>query len=340
MKLSFLSCSLLAASLWFHAGIASASSPLTIKNRSELPDTNMALFGRGLYPGNDTSYSQIKESGFNTVILSSFYIHSNGDLYSGDDHNPIIHDGKFVGNPDWLKRVASLKQGATSVKRIEILFEGRWFNQTPNTYDFIVDWTTGKEAPGVVTGTSEKSTLYSICKVLKEVVGVDAICIDDESVYNSESVADFGKIIGKLGMHMTLCPFTNIPYWKDVACRSDKGLIDAVYLQCYDGGQRNTPEPWVKGLALDVPLYPIFMCRGAFGTCGNYKKSLTPTEIQTEMVKFKKGYPAMMGGAIWQMADVKNYVRKGCAVQDSTSGTATTVPQYLMQLKNGIQQGL
>lgn len=321
---------------------------LTVKPSFAMPvnvssppaDTNLALFGRGLYPGADSSYEQIKASGFTTVILSSFYIHANGDLYSGDDHNPIIHDGKYVGDPEWLKHVASLKKGKTNVTRIEILFEGRWFDQTPNTYDFIQDWVAGKGAVGVTTGIGKNSSLYAICKVLKEDVGVDAICIDDESVYNSESVAEFGKIVGELGMHMTLCPYTKVSYWKDIACRSEKGLIDAVYLQCYDGGQRNEVGPWVKDLGLNVPLYPIFMCRGAFGSCGNRKKSLSPVEIKAEMVRYKQQYPGMAGGAIWQMADVKNYVIKGCAVQDSTSGTATTVPEYLSQLKNSLQTGL
>jgi len=32
-------------------------------------------------------------------------------------------------------------------------------------------------------------------------------------------------------MHMTLCPFTKKAYWKDIIEGSQKGLIDAVYLQ-------------------------------------------------------------------------------------------------------------
>jgi hypothetical protein len=58
------------------------------------------------------------------------------------------------------------------------------------------------------------------------------------------------------------------------------------------------------------------------------------------MMRFKKGYPAMTGGAIWQMADVNNYVRKGCAVQMPESGTATTVSEFLDQLKTSLKEGL
>ena len=55
---------------------------------------------------------------------------------------------------------------------------------------------------------------------------------------------------------------------------------------------------------------------------------------------FKKDYPQMSGGAIWQMADIINYVRMNCAVQDSSSGNAVTVSEYLAQLKNSLKEGL
>lgn len=298
----------------------------------------LTLFGRGIYPGDDSTYSRIKTSGFNTFILSSFYIRANGDVYSGDDsRNPIIHDGKYVGNREWLRRVASLKGRPGSVTRIEILLEGRWYNQPPNTYDFIKDWSDStKSVPGIVSGTGPGSTLYHIAKVLKEEVGVDALCIDDESVYDSPSIIRFGEMTRRLGMHMTLCPFTKMTYWKDILQGSASGLIDAIYLQCYDGGARNTPGPWVNDLGTTVPLYPIFLCRGAFSTCATNHNSKKPDEIRAEMTRFKKEYPGMTGGAIWQMADIKEYVRMNCSVQDTASGTATSVEQYLLQLKNSV----
>ena len=133
-------------------------------------DTNLTIFGRGIYPGEDSTFKNLRGSGFNTIVLSSFYIRANGDVYSGDDSkNPIIHEGKYVGNTEWLKRVASLKQQPTSITRIEILLEGRWINQPPNTYDFIQDWSDDtKVIPAISTGTGSKSTLYQIGKILKK----------------------------------------------------------------------------------------------------------------------------------------------------------------------------
>jgi hypothetical protein len=291
-----------------------------------------------MYPGDDSTYNMLKSSGFGTIILSSFYIRSNGDVVSGDDgQHPIIHDGQYSGNKQWLERIASLRKGG--VRRIEILMEGRWFNQTPNTYDFIQDWVMSptKPYPGVTTGTGQNSTLYAIARIFKNDLGVDAVCIDDESVYNDSSIVGFGKMLGGVGLHMTLCPYTKADYWKAIMDGSKPGLIDAIYLQCYDGGARNAPGQWVGKIPGNVPIDPIFSCRGAFGTCGSSHGSQTPAEIQARLAAFKKDYPAMSGAALWQVADIKDYIKMGCAAKDPSSGSAATEADYLSQLKSSLK---
>jgi hypothetical protein len=309
--------------------------------RGRMPVPNLAIFSRSIYPGDDATFDTLRNSGFTTVILSSFYIHDNGDVYSGDSHSPIIHNGQYIGDPAWLKRVASLKKRPGAVTRIEILLEGRWYNQPPNTYDFIRDWSDPAAAvPGIVTGTDANSTLYALSKVFKDAIGVDAVCIDDESVYNSVSIVRYGAMLKKLGMHMTLCPFAKPEYWAAIMSGSEKGLIDGSYLQCYDGGTKNTPGPWVKALGDALPVYPIFLCRGSFSTCGTSHNSKTTAEIGAEMQRFKTGYPGMSGAAIWQMADIKGYVRMNCAVKDPSSGDAVSAGQFLNELKTSLGAGL
>ena len=105
MNTLLLSLSLLASGLF---STVSAAQPEKVSYPSlngPLPaspaDTNLTMFGRGMYPGDDSTYEHLRNSGFTTVILSSFYIHANGDVYSGDDHtNPIIHDGQYVGSKE------------------------------------------------------------------------------------------------------------------------------------------------------------------------------------------------------------------------------------------------
>jgi hypothetical protein len=317
------------------------AQPQTSASPGSPASPNLTMYGRGLYPGDDTTYNDLRLSGFNTIVLSSFYIHENGDVYSGDSRNPIIHDGKYIGDKEWLRRIASLRHKPGSVTRIEILLEGRWYNQPPNTYDFIRDWSDStRQIPGIVTGTGNNSTLYTIAKLFKDDLGVDAVSIDDESVYDSVSVLRLGSMLHRLDLHMSLCPFSHIPYWKTLIKGSEKGLIDAIYLQCYDGGARNTPGRWVDSLGLDIPLYPIFLCRGSFSTCATNHNSKSPAEIKAEMIRFKTTDPGMSGGAIWQMADVKNYVKSNCSVSDPQSGTATSVKEYMAQLKDSLQEGL
>jgi hypothetical protein len=245
-----------------------------------------------------------------------------------------------VGDTSYLRRVADLKKHS-SITRIEILLEGRWYNQPPNTFDFIRDWTDSSQAvEGIVSGIRTNSTLYKICKVLKEVVGADAFCIDDESVYDSRSIILMGKIAAELNMHMTLCPFRGYGFWGDILKASDKKVVDALYLQCYDGGIRNNPADWVNNLKPSQPVYPIFLCRGAFSICGTSHNSKTPAEIKADMIRFKQGYPGMSGAAVWQVADVKSYVINKCAVSDPASGSATSVSEYLQQIKGSLETGL
>jgi hypothetical protein len=302
-------------------------------------DPNLTLFGRGMYPGDDSTYATIRGSGFTTVLLSSFYIKENGDVYSGDDgHQPIIHAGRYTGSREWIKRVASLRRGG-AVKRIGILLEGRWFNQAPNTFDFIRDWIdSSKGASGVVPGTGKGSTIFGILRSMKEEIGADAICIDDESVYDTTSIIRLAGLAGSLNLHVSLCPFTRKAYWKAIVDGSPYGVVDAVYLQCYDGGKNADPGDWFRVLAGAVPVYPVFLCRGAFSTCGVTHNSKSPEEMRSQLREFKQNYPAMRGAGVWQMADIKRYVRQNCAAIDPTSGSAESVPEYLAQLKNCLSQ--
>lgn len=300
---------------------------------------DLILFGRGIYPGDDSSYTMIRNAGFSTFILSSFYIRSNGDVYSGDDgRHPIIHNGSYTGDKEWISRISALRNKKTGIKRIEILLEGRWFNQAPNTYDFIRDWLDSNKAEqNVIPGTGDNSTLYGILKIFKEVIGADAICIDDESVYDSLSIIRLGEMTRRAGMKMSLCPYTKTSYWKYILDNSYSGLVDAVYLQCYDGGSRNTPGPWVAALGGAVPIYPVFLCRGAFSACSTNHNSKTPGEIGSLMNQYKKEYPLLSGGGIWQMADIKSFVQMNCKISDPSSGTAGSIKEYLEQLKNALQ---
>jgi hypothetical protein len=135
-------------------------------------------------------------------------------------------------------------------------------------------------------------------------------------------------------MHMTLCPYSTGKsyFWKALLTHSAPTLIDLVYLQCYDGGTYNTPGQWQGLLSATVPIFPILNCHGSFGVCYTTRNSMSPDSMKITMKNFKIGYPALTGGAIWQMADVNSYIQMNCAIIDPGSGTAIRVRQYLLQL--------
>jgi hypothetical protein len=82
------------------------------------------------------------------------------------------------------------------------------------------------------------------------------------------------------------------------------------------------------------------MVRGSFSTCDTYKGSKSVTEIKTQLKGFKNDYPGISGAAIWQMEDLKSFVKMGCTVKEPTSGSAKSVAGFLSQLKKTLKSEL
>lgn len=264
----------------------------------------------------DSVYTYMQASGFNTIVISSYYLDSSGNVFSGDDlKSPIISNGKYVGDTSFLRRISELKQNA----RIEFLLESG-SGTLPNTFENIKRWA---GTPGGI------DTLNQICQAFKA-IGADALCDDDEGTYDVLSTLELGKLLWQQGMHFTLCPYMDPNFWRLIVdgSLSKPGLIDGVYLQCYSGGEPNTPGPWYRALRQRVPVYPIFSCRGGFSSCESRYGSLLPVGIKAKMGNFAKDYPGLYGGGIWQMADVISYVQMNCA--------PITVPEYLRRLRNAV----
>jgi len=106
-------------------------------------------------------------------------------------------------------------------------------------------------------GTGKKSILYKDFAAIKAALAIDAVDFDDENGYDSESTIKFAVMLGKLGYHVTMDPYTNNNYWISVVSEINKelpGTVDAIHLQTYAGGDGNTPcSGWNFGA---VPVYP------------------------------------------------------------------------------------
>src|SRR6202012_6016189 len=103
-------------------------------------------------------------------------------------------------------------------------------------------------------GTGAGSILYQDFLALKNATGVDAIQYDDEQTYDVSSAVAFGRMIAALGMKVTFVPYTAQSFW--VSVKSQLGTnVDAIYLQCYDGGAGNDPGSWNNAFS-GFKVYP------------------------------------------------------------------------------------
>jgi hypothetical protein len=244
---------------------------ITPQKAQALPN---AIFGRDtLYDLPASDISNIRNSGFSTVVLFVVDVHANGDL-NYDSHADIVRNGAYIGDPGWPSRLAQLKQAPSSVVRIEMCTGGAGAQSWVNIKNLIAQ-----------QGTGSSSILYRNFQVLKNTLGIDAICNDDEVAFDGPSAAAFNRMITSLGMKNTLCPYNNVGYWQYLVQNSS---IDRVYLQCYDGGAGNNPNTWAGWLGM--PCDPGCWFNDSVST------------VQSKMSGWGSG---CKGGWMWQYEFIK-----------------------------------
>lgn len=242
----------------------------------------VAVFGReSFFTLNAADTSKLKNSGFNTAILFVVDVGTNGDLNYNGDHL-IVTNGVYIGDAGWPARLAALKVAPTSITRIEVCTGGAGAQSWANIKNLIA-----------TNGTGPTSILYKNFLALKNALNMDAICNDDEVAYDAASAATFNQMITTLGMKNTLCPYNNVSYWQGVFNNS---AIDAIYLQCYDGGAGNNPATW----------------NGYFGGFKVAPGDWSNDGLATVASKFNAWAPVINGGFIWQFefisaADLASY---------------------------------
>jgi len=234
----------------------------------------VAVFGRESFFTLDSSdTAKLKNSGFNTAVLFVVDVETNGDLNFNGDHL-IITNGVYMGDAEWPVRLAALRVAPTSITRIEVCTGGAGAPSWTNIKNLIA-----------AQGTNTGSILYKNFQTLKNTLGIDAICNDDEVAFDSASAIQFNRMITSLGMKNTLCPYNNVSYWQSVFNNSS---IDAIYLQCYDGGAGNDPGTW----------------NGYFGGFKVAPGDWSNDGLATVQSKFIAWSPVINGGFIWQFENI------------------------------------
>ncbi len=270
----------------------------------------VGLLGGGpLYEHNTTYVNEVENSGFTEVIVWSMEVKSNGDL-NFNGNFLIASGGAYVGAstyPDFASDLATMKQG--TVKRITFSIG------SSNVGDF-------QDIESLVDsqGTGPSSILYQNFAALKAALPVDAIDLDDENNYDSSSTIQFAEMLGGLGYHVMIDPYTNASYWTSVVSQINSqlpGTADGVHLQTYSGGDGNSPcsSSWNFG---SVPVYP------GVSDASSAPPTLTPAETESTIASWYSQC-GITGGWLW------NY--------DHIAGTGEA-SQYAAAISAGVQAGI
>jgi hypothetical protein len=180
-----------------------------------------------------------RASGMTTMILFQMSVLTDGDfVYDGQT---ICSGGSYVGTSNWGSLLSQCRVAPSGINRIEICLGGAGDASWTDIKNLITN-----------NGTNSTAVLYQNLSALRNALGIDAIDSDDELTYDSASAIQFGQMCAAVGLHLTLCPYTNKSYWHAVQSALGSNICDLVYLQCYQGGAGNDPANWASSLGVPV----------------------------------------------------------------------------------------
>ncbi|KAK7219858.1 hypothetical protein V2G26_007861 [Clonostachys chloroleuca] len=259
---------------------------------------------RAIYLFKDVMVSDttaLQTSGFNTVLMFGVGFLENGDImyYSntaGSSDVLVASNGAYVGGTALAQKVLSLKSApGTGINRVEI---------TSNSIHL-------KELMAS-PGPGSDTRLYRNLAALKEAWNLDGYNNNDEAIYDLASTVTFAKMVGEIGLHFTIVPYTRASFWASV--KSQVGdLLDRVYLQCYDGGAGNNPYSWESTLGIKiVPLIWVTNdSKPVYGT--------TPAQARTRFAGWE-AQSSLAGGGYWNDYDIEkmglSYTEYGQVLKD------------------------
>lgn len=204
------------------------------------------LGGGPVYMHNPTNIRELRKAGFNELLVWSVEVKANGDLNLNGEF-PLTSKGQYIGDQTWprfARDLANIKTG--TVTRITLSIGSSNFGDFQNLKALVDS-----------QGTGRKSILYRDFAALAQALPIDAIDLDDENSYDSESTIKFALMLGKLGYHVTMNPYTNNAYWISLVSQINSqmpGVVDGIHLQTFAGGAGNNPcAGWDFG---GVPVYP------------------------------------------------------------------------------------
>lgn len=220
------------------------------------------VYGGGpFYKERGTVINELRQSGFEWVVVWTIHMEANGDLGFNGEFD-LVKNGQYIGAtkyPHFANDIAQLKTAPTTINWVEFGLAG-WGS---GTFGHIRDYVKNE-------GTAPGSTLYENFKALKEAIpSIDAISFDDEDYYDEPSTTAFAIMLADLGFKVSVCPYTRISHWQNVVSNVNAarpGTIEDVHIQCYAGGAGNSPCTWNNYFAPEINVMPGVEDGGSIGS--------------------------------------------------------------------------
>jgi hypothetical protein len=288
-----------------------------------MSDPNIVLYVYGVFDSPNQStwanfpayMADIQASQFNVVIFSTFHVDDNGDLYGSA---PLVTNGTFNPNGELDPSLPELYQALQASGRTLLYSIG---NSAGTASDLAA-----LEAILADPGGEAYANLQQNMKVLTSTLAISGIDFDFEpDSYSSEIqavVAQYTTFCNDLGLTVTYCPYVYEQWWVDaqIAAVQAGGSVAWWNLQCYSGGQGNTPASWeptieANAQAMGVTDVATFIVPGCDTSGG-------PAGVEVTVSGWAAGAPGLDGAFVWQLGDIV-----------SSGGS---VPQYASAVASGL----
>ena len=240
-----------------------------------------------LWPSAQQWIDDIIASQFTHVVLASFHVDANGNLFGSV---PVVTNGALASgvNP----QLPSLYQQLAAAGK-QVLYS---IGNAAGSAGDLENLHAILSAPGTAPYTNLQTNLMFVQNQMA-MVGID---FDFEGPYGSDqqwTVTQFTNFVADLGFVVTYCPYIIEPFW--VAAQNDAAAPVAWWnLQVYGGAD---PATWAAGLtgAKGVPNPAAFLVAGY-----SIDNGQSPSDIQTSVAQAANAVPGLGGAFVWQMVDI------------------------------------
>lgn len=321
---------------------------------------NAIIYGRNLFGFNDATINQselaeVRDSGFNTVILWPLNVDQQGNFFYHDDDprdptTAIVANGQF-NQTDYgylPPLVRGLKAGGTVAM---VLFGIGGAGST------VPDGGTFYNVKNLLASVPGTQTLLINFQALIAALSLDGFDLDLEDDYGDEyrdSLVQLTLLLAQqCQMAVTYCPFTDPEFWWECLAQvyeqnNQQQAVRWWNLQCYAGGAGNDQRivrDWVSLLTNSVaPLgiaNPAAFVIPGFWSLNNggkphcvpneYQGIFCPCALQTRFTELKQTDPGIAGGFVWNYKAIKF-----CQQSNNCNGDPITVQAYAQAVLAGL----